>query len=218
MKKRLFYGGIALVVICFIIGSYIFGYNKGLIGGHTSKVQSTFSHGVISIAQHKPQIATHAVFTNEAFIYFISNYYMLIILIFIFLFLSSARIIPPTWAGFYKYNGINDPSKGEAPKITLLRLVLHNIIDGILPSFILPVIALFEFKKLITVVILVVVATNIIYSQQISTASITLISIGILTLYLERLIETGKHIKVFGLITWDKEDNTPGQTPPPPSQ
>jgi uncharacterized membrane protein len=66
---------------------------------------------------------------------------------------------------------------------------------------------LFEFRKLITIIILAVVAFDIFSNHQISGGAITLVSIGILVLYLERLIETGKHIKLFGpLLTWDKNE------------
>lgn len=66
---------------------------------------------------------------------------------------------------------------------------------------------MFEFKKTVTVIIFSVGMFDIFINHQISTKLITLISIGILALYLEKLIETGKNIKLFGgMMSWEKDE------------
>ena len=67
----------------------------------------------------------------------------------------------------------------------------------------------FQFKPAITFIIFLVMGFDIFFRHQISQQAITLVSIGIIVLYLERLIETGKHIKLFwGLLDWHKNDET----------
>ena len=139
--------------------------------------------------------------TNNIIINFIINNIYLIALFLLF----TIRIVPPNWAGFWKYNN-NKEKDGNAPKITLLRFILTNLIDSILSSFIIPFLAAFEFKKMVTLIIFIVVIFDIFFRHQISTAAVTLVAIGIITLYLEKLIESGKIIKLFGgLITWEKD-------------
>lgn len=119
--------------------------------------------------------------------------------------LLIARIIPPEWAGFWKYNN-NKEIDGRAPRITLLRFIFHSVVDSLLTSFLIPILSMFGLKNMVTFVILAVVVINIFVQQQISGSVVTLVAIGIITLYLDRLIDTGKTIKLFGgLLTWEKE-------------
>jgi len=128
-----------------------------------------------------------------------------------FVILMLLRIIPPEWAGFWKYQN-NKESDGRAPKISFLRLVLHNLIDSILSAALIPLMAAFGFKNIITLIIFIVVGFDIFFRHQISGEAITLVGVGIIALYLDRLIETGKHIKLFGgLLTWDKDEKPAGE-------
>jgi len=123
----------------------------------------------------------------------------------IFFLIFIPKIVPPEWSGFWKHNKVNEPTSGLAPKITILKFILHNIIDSILSAFLIPILAMFGLKNMVTLVILTVVLFNIIVQKEITAPAVTLVGIGILALYLERLIETGKHIKLFGgLIDWEK--------------
>jgi len=141
--------------------------------------------------------------TNVHIIDFLKQNYLLVIIFLLFI----PKIIPPEWCGFWKYNKFNDPSSGLAPKITILKFILNNIVDSILSAFLIPILAIFGLKHMVTLVILVVVFFNIVIQKEISVQAVTLVGIGIITLYLERLIETGKHIKLFGgLIDWEKND------------
>lgn len=141
--------------------------------------------------------------TNSEVIIFLEKNIILIVLLVI----SILKIVPPEWAGFWKFTN-NKESDGKAPRITILNLVLVNFFDSIVRSFFIPLLAAFGLKNMVTLVILIVVVFDIFFRNQISTAAVTLTSVGIIALYLESLIETGKHIKLFGgLLTWEKEDS-----------
>ena len=132
--------------------------------------------------------------------FFIKN--ALAIFLFVFLIL---KIVPPEWAGFHKYNN-NDEQQGRANKMSILRFIIDGVIDGILSPISIHILTLFSFKNMITVLIFFVVGFDIFIRHQISAAVVTLIGIGIIALYLENLIDTGKKIEFFGIIKWEKKD------------
>lgn len=142
--------------------------------------------------------------TNSVVINFVKDNYILLIISLMLIIILPLKIIPPEWAGFWKYNN-NKKNEGQAPKITILQFFLNNVFDGTLRSFFIPMLVAFNLKNTITFIILSVVIVNILSLKQISPAAITLVGIGILALYLEKLIETGRSIKFFGLLTWEKD-------------
>src|SRR6266487_1869890 len=158
--------------------------------------------------------------TNIQIVQFYLNNYLFLWLVVVLL----LPIIPPEWAGYWKYNH-NNPTEDRAKKITLLRFILHFLIDSIFVEILLNGMATFQFKQAITFIIFLVMFFDIFFRHQISREAITLVSVGILALYLERLIERGKHIKLFwGLLDWYKDDQgnqtstqsvPPAQTPQP---
>lgn len=111
----------------------------------------------------------------------ISNFILIVLIL-----VSILKIIPPEWAGFWKYNN-NREADGLAPKITFLNLVLSNSFDSVIRSVFIPLIASFGLKNMATLIIFLVVIFDVFYRHEISGAGVTLISVGILTLYLERL-------------------------------
>src|SRR5258708_1142963 len=97
------------------------------------------------------------------------------------------RIVPPELAGFWKYID-GDEKKGIAPKITLLQLILHNLFQGLFAGTLLSVLGLFQIRTTITFLIFVVIGFDLIFRHGISNGAVAFASIGILALYLERLI------------------------------
>ena len=151
---------------------------------------------------------------NIAVIDFIKNNYLLLGL----LILLILKIIPPEWAGFFKYND-NDKAKGKAPRITFLRLLLSNLTESVFIGFLLPILSGFGLKNTATLVIFIVVVFDIFSNHQISGGTITLIAIGVIALYLDRLIETGKELKLFGaLLSWKKDEQQPTASSNVPTQ
>lgn len=139
--------------------------------------------------------------TNQLVISFVINNFLLLIILLV----SVLKILPPEWAGFWKYNN-NKESDGLAPKISVLHFVFHNIVDAVIRIFVINLLTAFNFKNMVTFLIFTIVIFDVFISHQISGTGVTLIGIGIIALYLDRLIETGEHIKLFGgLLTWDKE-------------
>lgn len=138
--------------------------------------------------------------TNRLIFEFFLNNWVLVVVLLLFI----IKMVPPEWAGFWKFKYDKDP-EGLAPKITLLKFLLHNTFDSILSAFLIPLLAMFEFKKMVTFVIFVVIVFDVFVRHQISGGTITLAGIGIVALYLERLIETGDEIKFLGgLFSWKK--------------
>lgn len=129
--------------------------------------------------------------TNTLIIDFLNNNYLLLGL---FLIVCVPKIIPIGW---------NDSGQ----KITILQLIIQNLIVSIIIPFLSQLLASFSFQKSVTIVIFIMVAFDIFFLRQISGHIITLVAIGIIALYLERLIETGKSLKLFGLILWEKDEH-----------
>ena len=117
---------------------------------------------------------------------------------------SIINIVPPEWAGLFKYNN-NDSQQGKAKKITLLHLLLQGVMDGVIRGILIPAVISFGMKNIITLIIFVVISFDLFARHYISGQAVTLVGVGILALYLERLIETGKSIKLFGLLSWEKD-------------
>ncbi|RJR16270.1 hypothetical protein C4579_00335 [Candidatus Microgenomates bacterium] len=139
--------------------------------------------------------------TNWLVIDFVINNFLLLIIILI----SILKILPPEWAGFWKYNN-NKESDGLAPKISILHFVFHNLVDSVIRIFVINLLTAFNFKNMVTFLIFTIVIFDVFISHKISGTGVTLIGIGIIALYLDRLIDIGEHIKLFGgLLTWDKE-------------
>lgn len=140
--------------------------------------------------------------TNQLLIDFIVNNFVLLLILLI----SILRVIPPEWAGFWKYNN-NKESDGHAIKLSILSFILQNLVDSVLRTFVINFLTAFNFKNMVTFIIFAIVIFDVFIRKQISGAAVTLIGIGIVALYLDRLIETGKHIKLFGgLLTWEKSE------------
>lgn len=138
--------------------------------------------------------------TNVEIISFFENNFILFGLILI----SLIRIVPPEYAGFWKYNN-NKEEEGRAPRITLLNFILTSLFDSVIRAFFIPLVAAFGLKNMVSLVIFLVVTFDIFFRNQISTQSVILIAIGIVALYLEQLVETGEEIEFFGgLLHWKK--------------
>src|SRR5258708_18113241 len=59
--------------------------------------------------------------TNIAIVNFLINNIVLILLLAI----SILRVVPPEWAGFWKFNN-NKESDGRAPRITIINFILTS--------------------------------------------------------------------------------------------
>ncbi len=140
--------------------------------------------------------------TNAQAIHFISSNIVLIGLLLVFI----IRIVPPETVGLWKYKNDKE-SDGRSPRITILNFVLINLFDTIIRSFVIPLIAAFGLKNMVTLVIFTVVTFDVFIRHQISTQAVTLIGIGIIALYLDGLLVTGKRIVLFGLLRWERKED-----------
>jgi len=139
--------------------------------------------------------------TNMEIVFFFTNNILLILLLAV----SILRVVPPEWVGYWKFNN-NKESDGKAPRLTIINFILTSLFDSVFRAFFIPLIAALGLKSTVTLVILLVVVFDIFVRKQISGPAVTLVCVGIIALYLERLIETGEQIKLFGgFLTWNKE-------------
>lgn len=146
--------------------------------------------------------------TNSQIVSFASNHYLAVALLVV----SILKIVPPNWVGFWKYND-NNPTKGRAPFITPLTFLLTALFDSVIRSFFLPLLATFNLRNMVSLVIFLVVIFDIFFLREISAPVVTLVGIGIVTLYLETLVEKGKSISLFGLIKWERNDSGNSEEP-----
>ena len=141
--------------------------------------------------------------TNQLIIPFIQNNSLIIF--FILFLLSLIKVIPPEWCGFWKYVD-KDEKKGLTSKVTILNWMLHMIIDSLIRSFVLSLLSAFGLKNMITLIIFIVTSFDVVVNQQISPQSVVLVGIEIITLYLDKLVNTGSKISLFGsLLKWEKK-------------
>lgn len=132
--------------------------------------------------------------TNQLIInFFFENYLLIFLLIFLLI-----KIIP---------TGENHAVTNRPTKISLIRYFIECIIDGIIYPFWLNSHTMFTFNNTITIIIFLLIIFSVFITHIVSKEIVILINIAIISLYLERLIETGKNIKFFGnLISWERKD------------
>ncbi len=144
--------------------------------------------------------------------------------------LSILPLFPPEWFGKMKHIYIteqkppesNDPPTGEyrnAMKVSpveALIVMVTPIYGQIVQTVFIPLQILMKYKEAIVTVIFLVVGFDIFYRKELSQESITLVSIGILALYLDQLIDKGKKLSgLFGLFHWEGKDTLPFIPSPP---
>lgn len=140
--------------------------------------------------------------TNDILVKFLSANYLGCILLVV----SLVKIFPSEWTGFWKYNN-NRPEDGIAPRISLLKLILHNFVDAVWGTATINIVVFLK-ESIVSVIIFGALGFDILVRSQISKEVITLICIGIVFYYLELLIKTGNYIRLFGgLIEWRSHDN-----------
>ncbi len=142
------------------------------------------------------------IYSNAWLLDFVLNNYVGLLLFV----LLTIKVVPPEWAGYWKYNN-NSQAEGPAKRMSALGFLLEGLLDSILPRIWVHLSVIFDFSKTVTILIFCLVIFALFVTHQVSGTILTLVSIGIISLYLERLIETGKSIKLFGgAISWERKD------------
>jgi len=134
------------------------------------------------------------------------------ILLFIFVIIP---FFPPEWFNYSPKFYINDPLEPGTYQKSQRISILHALIKLVIKSLsvfvydiTLPFQVIMHYKEAIILIVFLVVGFDIFYRHQISREAITLVSIGIFALYLERLIEQGKKINgFFNLFNWEAKDD-----------
>lgn len=124
--------------------------------------------------------------------------------IFVSLFLFSVlKVFPNIW---FKSEEFIAATKEK--RVSLLTFILDSFFDSLSrASFSL--LAILGLRATVTLIIFVVVIFDIVVKKEISSQAVSLFGIGIVALYLDRLIETGKKISFFGMVAWERKDEPP---------
>ncbi|MFA5799350.1 MAG: hypothetical protein WC840_00135 [Candidatus Peribacteraceae bacterium] len=134
--------------------------------------------------------------SNDALIWFFQNNWIFVLLFLI----SLIKAIPHKWLKSEEFVKASKESR-----VTLLTFVLESFFDSLSrASFSL--LAVLGLQATVTLIIFVVVIFDIVVKREISTQAVSLFGIGIVALYLNRLIETGKKISFFGMVAWERKD------------
>jgi len=110
-------------------------------------------------------------------------------------------IIPPTWIGQDKTFYDNKNQEQNSKKLSVLSAFINL---AILP--LVNITAFLSLRGTVSLIIFLVIAVDLIYRKQLSREAVILVSIGIVALYLEQLIEKGKEFSFFGIIRWKGKD------------
>jgi hypothetical protein len=137
--------------------------------------------------------------TNLMILGFMANNIVLIL----FSLLLLLPIIPPHWIGLQD-TYFNTFYKKEMPvqKYSILKVLINSLLSPITEFLVI-----WSLKGTVSVVIFVVIGTDLLLRKQLSREAVALVSVGIIALYLEQLIEKAKKISIWKIIEWEKEDD-----------
>ncbi len=185
----------------------------------------TISYGPRLITAHLHKVPCskgHVINTNVVLVTFFQQNWLLLIM----LIASIIPIFPPQWFNYttrYYIGDLYQPGAYQRrQKVSFLHALVKlaiQPISALIFDLMAPLQVLMKYKEVIIIMIFLVVGFDVFYRKQISREAITLVSIGILALYFEQLIEKGKKIDgFFHLISWEAKDNPfslPVQNVPP---
>ena len=144
---------------------------------------------------------------------FIIEYWADILITLPLVILSVIPIIPPTWAGFHKtyFNSFyNQEMKQKNMNFyeLIVHLFSHVIVTG-------PALSL-GFRGTVTLILFTILGADLHLNHQITNNAVILSIVGILALYLEKLIDTASELTLWKIFTWKSKNNqNPVITPIP---
>lgn len=138
--------------------------------------------------------------TNLIVLGFIANNIVLILLGLLLL----LPTIPPRWIGLQD-TYFNSFYKKELPvqKYSILKVLINFFLSPITEFLVI-----WSLKGIVSIVIFAVIGADLFFRKQLSNEAVTLVSVGILALYLEQLIEKAKKITIWKLFEWEKKEDT----------
>lgn len=132
---------------------------------------------------------------NILVIDFFKNSWLALIIIIIFL----IPTIPYKW--FFDVKPGLDIYKDNAKK----SLITYTIY--LLGSALGEIALTLKFKGIVSIIIFTLLAIDLVYNHNLSNYTIILVTIGLISLYFDRLIDEGEEIKFFGIFYWKKDQN-----------
>ncbi len=141
---------------------------------------------------------------NKWFIDFFKQNWLLLVLF--------LPIIPPKWLGYAsQYFNTVENKLIPARKSSIAAAFIMMFVDAVsqFTNIFVNLASLLTLRTATTVIIFIAIGFDIFFRKQISREAITLISIGVIALYLEQLIEKAKKIVLFWkILEWESKDTT----------
>lgn len=135
--------------------------------------------------------------TNSMVLNFVSNNVVLIVLGVVLL----LPIIPPRWIGMRDtYFDLFYKKELPSQKYSILRVIIHSLLSPITEFLVV-----WSLRGTISIVIFAVIGADLFFRKKLSSEAVTLVSVGIIALYLEQLIEKAKKITIWKLFEWEKK-------------
>ncbi len=136
--------------------------------------------------------------TNELIITFFVNNWILLTLLAIFMTGCVWKTVPRKW--------IHDNDISEK-KVPFVEFVFSNFINTFLSTIVSHMLAAFGLTNMVSCLIFLVVIFDVFIRHQISSQAVALVSVGIVALYMSKLVDTGKTIKFLGVFSWERRDS-----------
>jgi hypothetical protein len=115
--------------------------------------------------------------------------------------------VPPNWLGMDSTYPGSDGKTRKRVSLNILSVVLKLLVQPISLT-IIDLSVLFNFKTTISLLIFIVIGTELYFKKQISQQAVILVAISLVVLYLELIIEKAKRITIWKFFEWErKEEN-----------
>ena len=122
----------------------------------------------------------------------------------VFLLILIYPLIPLRWLGLREtYYDFYYKKEIPAQKYSILRAIIHALLTPLQE-----VIVIWGLRGTVSIVIFVVIGIDLFFKKQLSKEAVTLVSIGILALYLEQLILNAKKITIWKIFEYESKQQS----------
>ncbi len=130
---------------------------------------------------------------------FLLNNWLDIFIICVLYFLIVLPVLPPFFAGLQsEYIDVNTGQNIKQKKVSLIESIPHLLIKTLTFPFIITI----PIRGAVTIVLLAALAADLFLNKQITNNGVTLVTVGIVALYLEKVLDTAEEISLWKVFTW----------------
>ena len=138
--------------------------------------------------------------SNVAIGLFLRDNWALIAAVCLLIIGSTWKVVPYKWCF-----SVSDDEPRQ--NFTPIHFVINNALTTFVQPFIIHFLTAFGLKNMVSLLIFVVVVFDVFVRHQISTQAVAMITVGIIALYMDKLVDTGKTIKFLGgLFAWERKE------------